>query len=298
MERVVEWNGRETWCEIEGDIGPSARPPVLLLHGGPGLPSDYLAPLLALADSGRAIVRYDQLGCGNSAFAGEDDTLWIIDTFVDELGQVTEQLGLDRFYLFGHSWGGWLALEYTIARRPSRLAGLVLASTCSSLPRFAEVTRGLKAQLPPGTRKALDHHEEAGTTDSEEYFGAFMEYASRWLIRTEIPDHLMASVGRKNDDIYQIMQGPEWNVNGNLKDWDVTDRLGEIDVPVLVTSGRHDEMTPELVAPMVQRIPHAEWVIFEDSAHMAFIEETHRYLETVDGFLTNADLSFNRGAVA
>ncbi len=298
MERVVEWNGHQTWCEIRGDIGPSGRPPVVLIHGGPGLPSDYLTPLMALADSGRGVVRYDQLGCGNSAFVSEDDSLWVMDTFVDELEQVTEKLGLERFYLLGHSWGGWLALEYAIRRRPKALAGLVLASTCSSLPRFAEVTRELKAQLPQATREVLDRHEEEGTTDSEEYFGAFMEYASRWLIRTDIPGHLMASVERKNDDIYRIMQGPEWNVNGNLRDWDVTDRLGEIEVPVLVTSGRHDEMTPELIAPMVQRIPHSEWVIFENSAHMAFIEETDRYLETVNGFLATVDQSAHRGVTA
>ena len=88
----------------------------------------------------------------------------------------------------------------------------------------------------------------------------------------------MASVGRHNQHIYSIMQGPEWNVTGNIKDWDVTERLDEIEVPVLVTSGRFDEMTPELVSPMVHRLRHAQWVIFEDSAHMAFIDETDQCL--------------------
>lgn len=68
-----------------------------------------------------------------------------------------------------------------------------------------------------------------------------------------------------------------------------TGRLGEITVPVLVTSGRFDEMTPELVAPMVERLPDAEWVILENSAHMAFVEETEAYLDAVRRFLRRLD---------
>jgi hypothetical protein len=65
--------------------------------------------------------------------------------------------------------------------------------------------------------------------------------------------------------------------HGNLKVWDVTARLGQLDLPVLVSSGRHDEMTPALVRPQVDGIRGAEWVLFEDSAHLAMAEEPDRY---------------------
>jgi pimeloyl-ACP methyl ester carboxylesterase len=81
------------------------------------------------------------------------------------------------------------------------------------------------------------------------------------------------------------MQGPEWNVTGNLKGWEVTDRLGELDLPVLVTSGGHDEMTPALVRPLVDGIPGAEHVVFEDSAHIAMAEEPDRFREVLESFL-------------
>lgn len=262
MEHWIEWNGHNTWCQIEGDLDDTANPPLILLHGGPALPSDYLRPLSGLAADQRAVIRYDQLGCGNSASDDEDDSLWVMQTFVDELDAIIRNLGLREYHLFGHSWGGWLALEYSLQLRPPGLSSMVLASTCASLPSFAAVTRNLKATLPTEVQEVLDRHEAAGTTDSEEYFDAFMAYATRWLIRTEPPDYLMAAVSRQNEHINAVMQGPEWNVTGNLKDWDITDRLREIEVPVLVTSGRHDEMTPELVAPMVDRLPHAEWVVF------------------------------------
>ena len=88
-----------------------------------------------------------------------------------------------------------------------------------------------------------------------------------------------------NEDVYGTVQGPEWNVTGNLKDWDVTARLGQLDLPVLVTSGRHDEMTPALVGPLVDGIRGAEWVLFEDSAHVAMVEEPDRYRQVLQSWL-------------
>jgi proline-specific peptidase len=202
---------------------------------------------------------------------------------------VRAALGLDRVHVLGHSWGGWLALEYAVGG-PDGLAGLVLASTCASLPAFAAQTRQLKASLSADVQEVLDRHEADGTTDDPAYQEASMAYFGQWVIRLQpIPDHVMSSFMNGNDVIYGTMQGPEWNVTGNLKDWDVTARLGELDLPVLVTSGRHDEMTPELVRPLVEGLPEAEWVVFEDSAHMAPAEEPERYRETVEAFLSRVE---------
>ena len=88
------------------------------------------------------------------------------------------------------------------------------------------------------------------------------------------------------------MWGPnEFTVTGTLKEWDVIDRLGELDVPTLITSGRHDECTPALVQPLADGIPGAEWVLFEESAHMPYLEEPERYLEIVGGFLDRVETS-------
>ncbi|MGZ4281670.1 MAG: alpha/beta hydrolase, partial [Gaiellaceae bacterium] len=90
--------------------------------------------------------------------------------------------------------------------------------------------------------------------------------------------------------VYETMWGPnEFTVSGTLKGWDVIDRLGEIDVPTLITSGRHDECTPKLVEPLHEGIAGSEWVLFEDSAHMAYLEETERYLQVVSGFLDRVE---------
>lgn len=280
--------GFETWFRIEGHLENTSRHPLVVLHGGPGLPHGYLEPLAKLAGHGRAVVFYDQLGCGRSD-RPDDDGLWTMATFVSELDEVRRQLGLDRFHLFGHSWGGWLALQYVLDHRPPGLASMVLSSTCASIPAFATVTRGLKEQLPVEVQEVLDRHEAAGTTDDPEYFEASLAYITRWLIRTDIPDYVLEAKAGENDRVAMVMQGPEWNVTGRLKDWDVTDRLAEIDVPVLVTSGRYDEMTPELVEPLVEGLPNATWQLFEDSAHMAHIEQEEAYLSTVSAFLDGHD---------
>jgi pimeloyl-ACP methyl ester carboxylesterase len=70
--------------------------------------------------------------------------------------------------------------------------------------------------------------------------------------------------------------------------WDVTDRLGELDLPVLVTSGRFDEMTPDVVRSMVDAIPGARWLLFEKSAHLPMVTETDAFIRATREFLASA----------
>ena len=158
------------------------------------------------------------------------------------------------------------------------------------MPEFAVATRGLFERLPAEVQAILQRHEDAGTTDDPEYFEASMAYITQWLIRSEVPDYVFAAKAGENDRIYAIMQGPaEWKVTGRLRNWDVTGRLGEIAVPTLVTSGRHDEMRPEIVQPLVSGLPNATWTIFEQSAHMAHIEEEDAFLAAVRAHLERHD---------
>jgi proline-specific peptidase len=284
-EGIAAFRGHRTWYQVVGELpATSGKLPLLVLHGGPGFPHDYLEDLARLADDGRPVVFYDQIGCGKSDHP-DDDALWTMDTFVEEVAAVRDALGLDQVHLFGHSWGGWLALEYALGR-PSGLASLVLASTCASLPAFAAETRRLKESLPADVQETIDRHEAEGTTDDPAYQEATMAYYTQWVCRLDpFPDHVMRSFTNVSEDVYATMQGPEWNVTGILKDWDVTARLGELDLPVLVTSGRHDEMTPAIIQPLVDGIRGAEHVLFQQSSHLAMSEEPDRYREVLESFL-------------
>lgn len=285
-EGTIPFRGLETWYRIVGDGEGPGKLPLLCLHGGPGAPHDYLESLEAVAETGRRAIFYDQVGCGNSSRS--DESLWNIETFVDEVGVVREALGLDRTHIFGSSWGGMLAMEYALTQ-PSGLAGLVLSSSPASIPLWAEETGRLRRELPPEIQQVLDDPQAA----EADYEAAMMEFYKRHVIRTDpMPDGVARTFEkmRGDSDVYNHMQGPnEFVITGTFKDWDITDRLGEIRVPTLFTSGRHDECTP-MQAEIVHRgIPGSEWVIFEDSSHMQFAEEPARYLEVLDDFLTRVE---------
>jgi pimeloyl-ACP methyl ester carboxylesterase len=194
----------------------------------------------------------------------------VVETFLDQLEAVRAGLGLEQVHLFGTSWGGMLALEYAFTR-PEGLASLVLNSTPTSAPRWAEETLRLHAELPPG----LDGS------------AAEKEFKRRHICRLDPEPEVLARARPKfGVQVYETMWGPnEFTVTGRLKDWDVVDRLGEISVPTLITSGRHDECTPALVEPLHRGIAGSEWVLFEESAHMPYLEEPERYLEVVGAFL-------------
>jgi pimeloyl-ACP methyl ester carboxylesterase len=156
VEGYCTFRGMRTWYRVSGDLA-SDRVPLVLLHGGPGFPSGYLSPIEQLAPS-RAVVRYDQIGSGRSDWP-DDPTLWRIDTFVDELATLREQLGLERVHLLGHSWGGQLALEYLFTR-PEGVESLVLASSMFSSRCFADECKRLREGLPLHLRRAMQRFEE------------------------------------------------------------------------------------------------------------------------------------------
>ena len=269
-----EW--RTPWWVV-GEGEEPGRLPLLCLHGGPGSAHDALEGFGELARQGRRVVFYDQLG-GGVADRPDDPSLWVVETFIDELENLRSELGLERLHLFGSSWGGMLALEYAL-RRPDGLASLVLNSTPTSAPRWAEEARRLTDELPPGL----------APKEAEE------EFKRRHICRLDTePEVLARGRAKFGTAVYEAMWGPnEYTVTGTLKDWDVIDRLGEIRVPTLVTSGRHDECTPALVEPLRTGIAGAEWVLFEESAHMAYLEEPERYLEVVGGFLDRVEAQTN-----
>jgi proline-specific peptidase len=265
--------------------------PLLVLHGGPGTPHDYLEPLEGLADTGRPIVFYDQLGCGNSD-QPHDPSLWSVGLFVEELATVLQELGLERVHLLGHSWGGMLAMEYALTR-PEGLASLVLSSSLASVPQWIAEANRLREELPQEVEEVLRRHEEAGTTDDPDYEEAMMVFYRRHVCRLDPwPEALTRTFAKleTNHEVYHAMFGPsEFHATGTLRGWDIRDRLGEIRLPTLVTSGRHDEATPAIAETVHRGIEGSEWVVFEQSSHVAHLEEEGEYRRTLNDFMRRVE---------
>src|SRR5689334_2814062 len=143
--------GGRVYVRVNGRLdGP--RPPLVGIHGGPGGTHAGLMGLLALADE-RAVILYDQLDSGLSD-RPNNPANWTVERFTDEVDAVRRALGLRRWHVLGHSWGGTIALEYG-ARRPLELAGLVLASPLVSTRSWIADANALRGQLPPDVQATL-----------------------------------------------------------------------------------------------------------------------------------------------
>lgn len=292
---TLDWDGLRTWYQVVGDLDPGAtQTPVVICHGGPGLTHDYLTSLAALSGSGRACVLYDQVGNGRSEHRPDAPAeFWTVELFVRELEALVEHLGIGGgYHVLGHSWGGMLALELAL-RRPAGLRSIVVADAFASSATYTAEVGGLVRALPADVRATIERHEAAGTTDSAEYQQVIRVFYGRHVCRRRpVPEELMRTLAALHGDptVYQTMAGPsEFSLSGTLRDWDVTARLPEIEVPTLLVSGRHDEVTPGAVAELHRGLPAAEWVLFEEASHMPHLEEPERFRELVADFLAKTD---------
>jgi proline-specific peptidase len=281
-EGTVPFRAYKTAYRIVGD--PTVGTPLLVLHGGPGVPHDYLRPLDALAAPGRAVVYYDQLGTGRSS-RPQDAGLWTLESHLNELENLRGRLGLGRVHLMGHSWGGILALEHVL-RAPKGVAGLVLSDTTASMPFHARELLRLRSALPLKVQEALERHEKAGTTHDPAYEEATMDFLARHVCRLDPwPDALVSAFGAMNQAVYGAMWGSEVRITGTLRDWTALDRLGGIRTPTLIVSGAYDEMTPREQEKLHAGIAASEQVLLPASAHLPMHEEAEAYLAAVRGFL-------------
>jgi proline iminopeptidase len=292
---AIELARRQGYIDVgPGNVwfeGAGEGTPLLLLHGGPGASSDYLKPLMALAENGYQVIRYDQLGSYMSD-KPDDPSLWQVPRFVEEVETVRRALGIESMHLLGQSWGSFLALEYALHYQ-QHLRGLVLASGAASTAECVAGMNSLRAQLPAETQLILAKYEESGEISNPEYLAAIDVLYHRHLCRLDpYPVDFQVSLERVAMPVYETMWGPnEFTCTGNLQSWDRTNRLGEINVPTLITVGRYDEVTPSCAETMHRGIVGSKLVLFENSSHSAHLEEPDAYLQTLREFLQGIDQS-------
>ena len=290
-EQFVSVDGHQVWVRRVGETTDPERLPLVLLHGGPGVPSDYLEPLEQLAEGGREVIRYDQLGCGRSDHP-DDPSLLRVERFVAELQTVRQALGLERIHLYGQSWGGMLALEVALSGAAG-IASLVLSNAPASMPLWVSETARLRGELPLEVQAVLTDHEQAGSTDSPAYQEAMAVFYQRHVCRIDPwPDCLLRAFNAMEADprVYHAMCGPsEFHITGSLRDWDVSERLGEIAQPTLVIGGRHDEATPVVTEAVHRGIPGSQWLILEECSHLSHLEAPEAYGRQLAAFLERVE---------
>ena len=165
-----EW---ETWAKVFAPTTPvTGALPLIVLHGGPGMAHNYLDNLAELTSTGRTVILYDQLGCGNSTHLPDAPAeFWTPRLFVEEFHNLLEHLGITEYHLLGQSWGGMLAAEIAV-ERPAGLASLSICNSPASMQLWVEGATELRTQLPQATQNALTRHEAHGTVHDPEYLAA------------------------------------------------------------------------------------------------------------------------------
>jgi proline iminopeptidase len=265
----------------------SGRVKVLLLHGGPGFSHEYLEALESfLPQAGIEMYYYDQLGCNNSD-QPDDTSLWTLARYTEEVEEVRRALGLEHFVLYGHSWGGILALEYALTY-PRHLRGLVISNMTAGTQAYLKRTAALKLQLPPDSLARLRALEATANYDAPEYQRIMMEELyPQMLCRTKPwPEPVSRAFRHVNEKIYNFMQGKsEFLVTGNLKDWERWDRLPEIKVKALTMGAQYDEMDPEDLKKMATLVPNASYAFCPNGSHLCLWDDQEIYFKHLLTFL-------------
>ena len=183
VEGRAKFGPYETWYRITGDPG-SGKPPVFILHGGPGAAHNYVDSYKLLSEGGRAVIHYDQLGCGNSTLLPDKGAaFWTPQLFVDELENLVDVLGQRRaFHVLGQSWGGMLAAEYG-TRRPQGVRSITIANSPASMALWVSEAMRQRSEMPQHIQDALNKHEKAGTYGDPEYQTATMWVYERHVCR-------------------------------------------------------------------------------------------------------------------
>ena len=260
---------------------------VLLLHGGPGVSHEYLEAMESfLPQAGIEMYYYDQLGCNNSD-QPDDPSLWTLERYLQEVEEVRIGLGLDNFVLYGHSWGGILAMEYAL-KYQQHLRGLVISNMTAGMKSYLVRTAWWKTQLSPQLLATLSALEAKQDYDSPEYQRIMMEELyPMMLCRTRPwPEPVSRAFRHMNEKIYVQMQGKsEFLVTGNLKEWERWDRLHEIKVKTLTVGARYDEMDPKDMEKMATLMPNATYAYCPNGSHLCMWDDQAVYFKNLIQFL-------------
>jgi proline iminopeptidase len=287
--KMIQIDGKYyVWTKKVGD----GKIKVLLLHGGPGFTHDYMECMEDfLPKEGIEFYYYDLLGAGNSDNPA-DTSLWNLPRFVEEVEQVRERLGLENFYLFGHSWGGLLAMEY-LHKYQSHVKAAVLSNMVAGIASYLSYAEQLKQKFfDANDIKKYDSLDKLKKYDSPEFQDLLMNklYSHVMCQLKEWPEPVMRAFKKANTNIYIQMQGvDEFHVTGNLKYWEFWDKLKDINTPTLVIGGMNDEMNPEDMKREGLLIPNSRTYLCPNGSHMSMYDDQQNYFRELIKFLKDVE---------
>jgi len=264
---------------------------MLMLHGGPGLTHEYLECFEDfLPQEGIEFYYYDQLGSGFSD-QPKDESLWTVNRFRDEVEQVRMALGLDDFYLYGHSWGGILGIEYAL-KYQSHLKALIVSNMSASNGSYEKNINKLRQKFPLEIRKILEKYEAREEYNAPEYQEAMNKYFyMKHMCRlVPWPEPLERAVEHINTEVFDVLHGPnEFVATGRAKNWDRWNDLQRIRVPTLLMVGRYDTMSVQDIQRMGRLIPNSHVVVCSNGSHLCMYDDQQVYFRQLIEFIKSVE---------
>lgn len=260
--------------------------PLVLMHGGPGADLYTMLSFKPLANR-FTLIFYDHRCNGRSEGADVSSLTW--ENLTADADALREKLGFEKWAVLGHSFGGYVALEYAL-RYPNRLSALVLVDTggdsCWAQEKAPEVLaqRGYSPEIVNLCRRFLN-----GQIEPREMFPALMKLGKAYTYHIspgQIPHMILTGL--------QTKLRPEALIYGAthfLKGWSVMDRLHEIKVPTLILAGREDfQFPPEHQQELAAGIPNSRLVILDRAGHNVHDEQPAKVQRALRVFLTTANV--------
>ncbi|WP_283678339.1 proline iminopeptidase-family hydrolase [Lentilactobacillus sp. Marseille-Q4993] len=267
---------------------------LLCLHGGPGGTHEEFENFAEMLGPDKVRVSmYDQLG---SFFSDQPDynnpenkKYLTLDYYLSELEEVRQQLGLDDFYLLGHSWGGLLAQEYAL-KYGNHLKGLIVMSMIDSIEEYTPNVNRLRDEtLSAFDVEYMRNVEEQERFDDPKYQQLVNVLNGNFVMRhpENGAKHL---VSHNASPVYNYFQGNnEFVMVGKLNGWDRRNDVQNLKMPTLLTFGDHDTMPLDAAKRMEKKIPNSRLVLTPDGGHCHSVDNPSAFFKTLGEFLKDVE---------
>ncbi|QMU08111.1 proline-specific peptidase family protein [Levilactobacillus suantsaii] len=285
-------NGYHLWTNTQGtgDIH------LLALHGGPGGNHEYwenTAQQLAKQGLNVQVHMYDQLGSWYSDQPDyslpENKKYLTYDYFLDEVEEVRQKLGLDKFYLIGQSWGGALVQMYAL-KYGQHLKGAIISSMVDNIDEYVTHINQIREKIMTADQLAYMKQVEANGNYDDPKYQSLVDILNKGYVDRKQPAAISHLIDTTATDVYGAFQGDnEFVITGKLKEWDVRDQLKNIQVPTLVTFGEHETMPLATGKRMAETIPHARWATTPDGGHHHMIDNAPVYYDHLATFMRDVE---------
>jgi proline iminopeptidase len=213
-----------------------------------------------------------------------------IEAHVDQLNSLVTELDIKEFYLYGHSWGTILGLEYYL-KYPTHVKGMIQSSPCLNLDLWLQDADTLITSLPDSIQFFLKQSIRNENTDSlrmKESIDLF--YNTFYTRRKPLSQDMQMTISEVGFNVYKHMWGKEdYVLTGTLKGYDRTDQLSQIMIPTLYLTGEFDAARPVTVKHYHDLTPNSTFHIINNAGHQTVHDNPKETISEINNFLSEIE---------